>query len=118
LLSQEERTKEKADASEAQTLRGKRYLHKPLDRLDYYRYIPDEGIQDNDLISIVSLPRWSARYGKNQVSTLWFITLSQQQLSNPQFDSVDDVDGLGTITFNLSAFEELILLLKRRLQTK
>jgi hypothetical protein len=28
-----ERTKEKADASVAHTLRGKMYLHKPLDRL-------------------------------------------------------------------------------------
>ena len=37
--------------------------------------------------------------------------LSQQQLSNPHFDLVDDVDGLGTITFNLQAFKELILLL-------
>jgi hypothetical protein len=83
---------------------------------DYYRYMPDEGIQDNDFISIVSLPRWSAQYGKYQVSTLWFITLSQQQLSNPQFDLVDDVDGLGTITYNLQALQELILLLKRRLQ--
>jgi len=85
---------------------------------DYYRYIPDEGIQDDDFFSIVSLPRWSAQYGKNQASTLWFITLSRQQLSNPQFDLVDDVDGLGTITFNLQAFEELIFLLKRRLQPK
>ncbi len=32
----------------------------------YYRYLPDEGVQSAEEISIVGLPRWSAKYGVTQ----------------------------------------------------
>ena len=93
-------------------------LHYRVGRVDdavgaYYRYKPNEGIQDPQTISIILLPRWSRRYGTNQVSSLWFLTFPQQRLDDPAFDLIDNADGLGTMRFNSSALEELIILLKR-----
>jgi hypothetical protein len=95
-------------------------FHYPQERVEaavgnYYRYVPEKGVQGSEKISVICLPNWSSPHGENQISSLWFITLSPQQLANPQFDLVDDIDGLGTITFNQRALEELIILLRQRI---
>lgn len=83
---------------------------------NYYRYLPEKGVQDSEKLSLICLPSWSSPHGVNQVASLWFITLSPQQPRNPQFDLVDDVDGLGTIRFTQRALEELIILLRQRIK--
>lgn len=80
---------------------------------NYYRYLPDEGVQSPEEISIVGLPRWSAKYGIEQCTGLTFVTFNQQRLSDPQFRP-SDTDGLGTMRFNQPALEEFIALLKQR----
>lgn len=96
-------------------------FHYPHERVEaavgnYYRYLPEQGVQDSEKISLICLPSWSSQHGGNQSSSLWFITLSPQQPGTPQFDLVDDVDGLGTMRFNQRALEELIILLRQRIK--
>ena len=98
-----------------------RQFHFSLETVDtkddiYYRYIPDKDVQDIDTINIVRLPHWSTRYGIQQISSLWFISLSKQNLSTTQFDLESDIDGLGTLSFDKSALEEFILLLKKHMK--
>jgi hypothetical protein len=80
---------------------------------NYYRYLPDEGVQSLEEISIVGLPRWSAKSGVYQQTGLTFATFDRQRLDDPLFRP-SDTDGLGTMRFNQPALEEFIALLKQR----
>ena len=82
----------------------------------YYRYMPNIDVQDTGLINVVRFPHWSSHYGIQQISSLWFISLSQQHLNNAQFELESDIGGLGTLRFNKSTLEEFILLLKNNIK--
>lgn len=78
----------------------------------YYRYFPDEEAKIPGVVSVIGLPHWSTLFGANQITALGFATLTSQQLADSHFDFLDDASG--TIRFNQSALEELVILLKRR----
>lgn len=80
--------------------------------MNSYLGLPYDEAQIPGTISAIGLPHWSTEFGVNQITGLWFATLTQQQLEDPNFDLFDDASG--TIRFNRQVLEELVMLLKCR----
>ena len=79
----------------------------------WYRYLPDEGVQTTDEITLVRPPLWriDSRYGVEQHTIVQLASFSQQRLKNPTFDPLDSW-GLGHIITNQGGLRELIILLQ------
>jgi hypothetical protein len=78
-----------------------------------YRYLPEDGIQSAQEISVFIFPRWSSKYAENQRATLSLLSFRQQKLEDPTFKPFDTF-GVSTVTFDQRALEEFITLLKQR----
>jgi hypothetical protein len=77
-----------------------------------YRYFSPEIGKQDEQISFLCLPHWSAQGRVSQLSTLTFTTFDRQRLEDPFFNPVD-ANGLGKMSFNLQSLEEFIVLLKK-----
>lgn len=80
---------------------------------NYFQYLPGEGTQLADLMSLVHLPHWrQSEFGESQASGLAFDTFDQQQLNDPFFKPFRDT-WRGSMAFNRVAWHEFLALLKQ-----
>jgi len=80
-----------------------------------YDYRPGEDVQSPEMMSVISLPIWTSKYGANQVTSLACASFERHRLEDAQFIPPFKVPHwVGSITFDQPALAEFIHLLKER----
>jgi hypothetical protein len=99
-------------------------IHVPPWKLPYldgtvYRYLPDNELSNNGLISVFRFPRWSSKYGSNQSTVLGYDVFSQEELAELGFEPfppfLGKTRGVRPVTYNQAALSEFVDLLKQYL---
>ncbi|MHB8600973.1 MAG: hypothetical protein ACYDER_29740 [Ktedonobacteraceae bacterium] len=81
----------------------------------YYVYLPDEGIQDSEKLSVIHFPTRPIRYEASRRALLEFVTFDRSLLDDPEFRPFDSIKWLGYMTFNEASLREFISLLKQHI---
>lgn len=77
-----------------------------------YQYQPPEETLARDMIMLVTLPHWSDKHGRNQLTSLSVLAFRGDQLRDPTFDPLRQRE-IATIAFDRGALEAFVTILKQ-----